>query len=299
MAEPRIYLSDGVALQRRGEKWSLDVYRAGKRFRRSLGTKDRVRAIDMGNRILADITDRKSMIDFHANNIEALVRFHDDPGTSGLLRRDALDSIVKFADHLRLLAHEANEGTDLKEMIQDSVVACVGQPALPAPVKNETAIEGYGVYQLTIRRNRKDIKGNPGRWTKQAGNILREFCKEQKVEYIGDITRKHIKAHIAPLKAVSTVRNHLTAISGYLNWGMVEEKYIKENVAEGIEIGVDDEKHEVYYHTSEELWRLLEAAKGEGIYELLIHWALYSNLRSDELDAQQAEDINPDARVVS
>lgn len=311
MEKERISLGDGIAVFRQYETWIVEVCRKGRRIRKSLGTRDKGEALAMATKLWQDLTKREQEIDWLDQDAQILFnkvltneKRHKEAIFEPEYASEPSDHRIgkSFVDAFYLTLHKlsALAGESVREEDTLRRVLREESTADPLPVvKNEKAIQEYGVYQMTFRRNQKDAEGKPGRWTKQAGNILREFCMEQKLENIGDITRDNVKAHLASLVAASTVRNHLTAIGGYLNWAKLEAKYVKENVAEGIEIGADNEKHEVHYHSSDEISQLLEAAEGEGHYELLIHFALYSNLRSEEIDAQQGEDVNPETSTIN
>src|SRR5262245_12613890 len=60
----RVYLGSGVAIQKRGQTWTIDVYRNGLRFRKTLGkTCDRGGAVMAAGEILSSLEREREKVE--------------------------------------------------------------------------------------------------------------------------------------------------------------------------------------------------------------------------------------------
>ncbi len=62
-SKDRQYLGDGLAIQRRGKVWWIDLYHSKKRFRQSLETQDVGEALLMANKFRKELEAQKSLIE--------------------------------------------------------------------------------------------------------------------------------------------------------------------------------------------------------------------------------------------
>jgi hypothetical protein len=75
MDKKRVYLEDGVAIQLWHGVWSVDIYRRGKRLRKSLETGDRGRALMLAGGILSSLKEREAEINWLADDLPFIRRF--------------------------------------------------------------------------------------------------------------------------------------------------------------------------------------------------------------------------------
>ncbi len=235
----RIYLGEGVAVQRRGGTWSIDIYRNGRRVRRSLETESRVRAISMANGALqaierahADVESAQALIELALSSAEdvALEEAEDVEGAVDICSRETFQDVV--LQLVRGLADQARRGLDVDGMIQHSVERAMGKVECPV-VRIETALEEWLKVQLGAKGRSKSYVAN-------LGSQVRMFRQWARIENMGDITRAKIEEYLTYVRtdqkqSDKSVKDKCHALYGFLKWALAR-KYVGENAAEGIEV---------------------------------------------------------------
>lgn len=273
MERERVSLGDGVSIYRQYNTWSLEIHQSHKRDRSSLGTKEKGVALMIASNVLASLREQKQSIVFAMRPI--------NPKWSKLPPESLLYQIWAGA---QTLANTAKAGADLQAVIRDAVRAEVGKEAVPS-ISVDQAREEYissKTKKLRVSRHVSNIESS-----------LRSLIESARVPDVAQITTDHVNAwYEKQLTFVvpKTANDRLAHISAWLAWCKRVKKYVADNVAEGIE-KADPEDREVCYHTSEELIRILDAAKGHDKEDLIL-FALYSGMRAGELGRVNAEDVN-------
>jgi integrase len=276
-----INLGGGVSIFPHHKTWILTVCCRGQRIRRSLGTHDRGEALMIATAFVmkpleteCDLAERVKfawrLIDFAKLN-------PDEADTIEATRRAAL---LTVADKLEMPAAVPAQAAVLG-IVRSEIERAMGKKDLPA-VTVEAVLTGYLAYQGRVngKRHAADVE-----------SILRMFVDHAKVENVGDVTRAHVEAYLSSLAGLSakTEKNRKIVVSAWLDWAK-NEKHVSENVAQGLKTR-KVVKGRVVYHSSEELGRIVEAAKGHPMGPMVVT-ALYTGMRASELLKMDGEDVD-------
>lgn len=279
----RHYLGNGIAIQLRGEVWSLDVYRQGKRFRRSLGTQDEVEALMVANSLKKELQ----------------------------IREELLELCSFFAGVPDLKQREKIWNTLLEKGIWTGPITPSKNPNIKNPniaILQDLALEGIRTEDLMRRVFREEINA-PGcsiftPWAKALKNFgtsktrsvvsdsldnimrdVRAFIAFAKTPNVQDTTSNVIDQWISDLLAKGdepkTAKNKRGSLSIFFTWATRVAKIIEKNpVLDTDPPKVDREDPE--YLTREQALKGMERIAGHPT-EWIAGLSLYSGIRLGEL----------------
>lgn len=286
----RHYLGDGVAIQRRGEVWWLDVYRQGERFRHSLATRDKGKAVMMAGSVLTMIKDQERKIHELAERIPSLRQKLQSiliskptvflepiqgpveqgaPPLNKITHHGCMPAWVEsiigsyegtMIDRLRDLALEGTNVNDLlRTAVREEVTGILDQrrPASPAAIAWEAAFQKF--------EKSKTGKVKP----ETLKNILRDvrqFIAFAKVPHVGDATSALVDEWVSALQAEGsspkTAWNKRVSLSSFFKWAQKVQKIIPANPVSDTEPPKVDAKDPEYL-TRDQFTQRMERIKGK------------------------------------
>lgn len=281
MAErERISLGNGVALFRQYETWSIEVCRDRRRIRKSLRTKDKAEA-------LMNAALELKPAPAPPNNFVHFLSEQDHKqkravGPEALLR---IEHIQPYADPLVTLA------TALKTLGLSGL-----EMKLPDSKNAAVPIETARTEFITFLRNTKRDK-EP--WIHEVEKMTGYLVNYAKLPFLADYTTSVVEGYISSIasKAPRTVKQRLMTYRAWFGWAVEVKKYLTNNPALPI-TPPRIRQGKIHYHTYDQIERLLEAARGSRLEDLIIT-ALYSGMRESELFMFERErDTDLKARTI-
>lgn len=259
----RLHFGDGVAIQRRGKVWWLDLYRAGERTRVSLRTHDEGVATMMASQVKQQIRARKGLID-----------------VLSLFARLPADHVNKAWEHMMAngcyifklppenwaveeLTNIALESVNVEEVLRTAVREEVSgilderRPASPVAIAWEAALQKF--------QKSKTGKVEP----ETLKNILRDvrqFIAFAKVPHVGDATSALVDEWVGALLAggssPKTAWNKRVSLSSFFKWAQKVQKIIPANPVADTEPPKVDAKDPEYL-TRDQFTQRMERIKGK------------------------------------
>lgn len=283
--DDRHFLGDGVAIQRRGTIWWLDVYREGERLRHSLATRDKGEAVMMAGSVLTMLKDQERKIHQVAEGIPSLRQklqsillskptVFQEP-IQGPVEQGApplnkiphhgcmpawVESIIgsyegTMIDRLRDLALA---GVDLKDIVRGAVREEVFHKSpLPAAIAWEDALQKFEKSKMskveanTLKNLLRDVRG---------------FVSFAKVPHVGDATSALVDEWVSAIQAggssPKTAWNKRVSLSSFFKWAQKVQKLIPANPVADTEPPKLDAKDPEYL-TRDQFTQRMERIKGK------------------------------------
>jgi len=239
----RHYLGYGVAIQKRGRTWAVDVYWKGKRMVRTLGTTDEEVAREIGYRHVREVKKHQLEIEQDIcvldNATKGTPSFFLDPADPRAkkvpsMSPDQIQSLGReaLANALGRLERRAREGVDLGVIVGRELaqILAAQKPTLP-----EKPLEDLISEYVTVLKGTQDIGKD---WEKNVTTQLKLFFGWAKVTSLAQVERSHAEGYIAHVRTVEgrgdwTVRQKFFIVAKFLKWA-VGRRYLIVNPCDGI-----------------------------------------------------------------
>jgi integrase len=278
----RVYLDHGVAVQRRGRTWAVDVYRRGRRVVMSLGTTDKSEAMIKGWGVVHALQKPDSDIESDAWVIQCALKGIDtfflceggDP-------RNEMPQEQVAALSLDRLRRRAFEGVDMKSIVRETM--CEFLPATkpaPSPVDIEESIKDY----LPVRRSKSRAKD--GSYIKNVESQIKKFATWANVAEISRVTPDMISRYLVHTReeqqlSDKSAKDRYDILRQWLDWE-VGRGNLDKNPASGLEPAKPKRKPIVYFKAPE-VGRILDGVRQDAEVSALVHAATFAGLRKGEL----------------
>lgn len=283
----RIYLGEGIALQRRGETWWLDIYRAGRRIRRSLGTQDDQNALEIGTTLLSDLRRAQGTIEVESIlaamcNCEQEEMFRSLAEKGCWIGRDPRNESAKL---LRDLAFEGIQTEDaLRRVVREEVHGR----------RSSTTLTSWDDALGKFEKSKAKKVGAES--LKNIIRDVREFIDASGVPTVEAVTPAHVDEWVSDLqakgKSAKTAANKRVNLSSLFTWAHKVQRLIPSNPVSDTEapkiIREDPE-----YLTRDQVVQRMERIKGKP-WEWIAGLSLYAGLRLGDisrLDPAKSIDI--------
>jgi integrase len=255
----RHYLGDGVAIQLRGRVWALDIYRTGKRFRRSLGTLDVGEALMKADKLRKDLEIREELIKLSTFLAAIPEEEKRQEIWRSLQKKGSWTGVVpEHSPHIAMLRDLSLDGSRMEDLMR-RVVREEGAHKTPqtAAVLWEDALQRFArsktgkVVPDTLKYLLRDT---------------REFIVYAKVPHVGDATSALVDEWVSALQAggasPKTAKNKRLSLSSFFRWAVRTARIVEKNPVSNTEAPKVDAKDPEYL-TRDQFAHRMERIKGQ------------------------------------
>jgi len=292
----RVYLDEGVAVQKRSRTWTADIYRRGRRVYMSLGTTDKTEAMLKGWSIVKAIQERRFEIEGDAGILDCASRGIDffrisEPMDEAFNEMALEEKASKALDRLK---RRAIEGVDVEGVVRQTMTQVL---VAQKPAIIEKPLDDMISEHVTVLKGTQNIGKD---WEKNVTTQLKLFFGWAKVKTFAEVERSHLEGYIAHVRTVEgrgdwCVRQKFFILAKFFKWA-VSRRYLSASPADGMAIRKPGKEKVEFFLSSECRALIKNAADDERA--AVMGLAIYASLRREEIFKLDRPDINLKDRII-